>query len=229
MTQDHHPHGHDHDAHAVSDPKRGGRWETIGASFEGAATHVALLHTYKILAFGGSALDPKLLSTPYPAELLDLNTLTVRTVSMNGIVGDLFCCGHTFLGDGTLLVVGGTSHYQPWWHPFPAGRQEAYLFDPRTEAWRRLPDIPEGRWYPTLLRLPDNSVLVIAGLREHFTWFILRRTHDVYRSGQAWSTMKQGKWFPLYPRLHLLPDGDVFYAGVFNVHFEFPWIFPSGR
>lgn len=214
---------------STDDPRLHGRWETIDARFEGAATHVALLHTNKILAFGGSALDPEALPHPAPAELLDLGTLTVRSVSMEGVVGDLFCCGHTFLADGTLLVVGGTSHYQPWWHPFPAGRKEAYIFDPATEAWRRLPDIPVGRWYPTLIRLADNSVLVIAGLREHFPWFVLRRSQDVYRSGQDWSQMKQKKWFPLYPRLHVLPDGDVFYSGVFNVHFEFPWFFPSGR
>ena len=162
MSHSHsHTHGpsHHHDEHAVTDETRGGRWETLDAKFEGAATHVALLHTNKILAFGGSALDPEALAHPLPAELLDLSTFTVRPVPMAGVVGDLFCGGQTFLEDGTLLVVGGTSRYQPWWHPFPAGRKESYIFDPPTEVWRRLPDIPIGRWYPTLLRLADNSVL----------------------------------------------------------------------
>jgi hypothetical protein len=34
---------------------------------------------------------------------------------------------------------------------------------------------------------------------------------------------------PLYPRLHLLPCGDVLYSGVFNTHYFTPGRFPSAR
>jgi len=38
------------------------------------------------------------------------------------------------------------------------------------------------------------------------------------------------RWLPLYPRLHLLPNGEIFYAGSFNTHYTFPFSvkrFPS--
>ena len=41
--------------------------------------------------------------------------------------------------------------------------------------------------------------------------------------------MKAELVLPLYPRLHLLPDGDVFYSGMFNTHFFTPGRFPSAR
>lgn len=240
------PPTHDHDQHAVEDPRLGGRWEMAPVQMEGAATHIALLHTHKILAFGGSSQDPDALINHPPAELLDLRTWTKTSVPQAPIAGDIFCSGHTLLEDGRVLVAGGTKRYINWFIPkywrvgrvhIPVGIQrgilfeglkDAYLFDPETESWSRLPDMIVGRWYPTLIRLADNSVLCIAGLIDRHPWWIFLRTQEVYRAG-TWSRMKAKKWFPLYPRLHLLPDGDVFYSGVYNLHFEFPWTFPSAR
>jgi hypothetical protein len=68
------------------------------------------------------------------------------------------CGGHTFLSDGKLLFVGGTSYFPKSPDPFYGGLKEAYLFDPFTEAWERLPDMQVGRWYPTLIRLADDHV-----------------------------------------------------------------------
>jgi hypothetical protein len=45
---------------------------------------------------------------------------------------------------------------------FYGGLKEAYLFDPFTEAWERLPDLQVGRWYPTLIRLADDHVLTLS-------------------------------------------------------------------
>jgi hypothetical protein len=83
-----------------------------------------------------------------------------------------------------------------------------------------------GRWYPTLIRLPDNTVLAIAGLPHGFPRIWLRK-QEQYRNEDGWQLLKHRKQFPLYPRLHLLPDGKVFYSGVFNTHFQFPLSFPS--
>jgi len=66
--------------------------------------------------------------------------------------------GQTFLPDGKLLFVGGTSYFPKSPDPFYGGLKEAYLFDPFTEAWERLPDMQAGRWYPTLIRLADDHV-----------------------------------------------------------------------
>jgi hypothetical protein len=46
---------------------------------------------------------------------------------------------------------------------------------------------------------------------------------------KSWMRLKEERVLPLYPRLHLLPDGDVFYSGMFNTHFFTPGRFPSAR
>ncbi len=234
-------------------PELVGKWETIDATFTNAATHVALLHTNKIFSYGGSSLDRAEFENPSlpPGEILDLNVdpMTVSPLTREGLDGDLWCGGHTFLQDGKLLFVGGTSFYPPAPDPLYGGHRLAYLFDPENETWERLEDMQEGRWYPTLIRLADNSVLAIAGLQYRdpqaqaqsnlikiFYDLVANikkrivRVHEVYRPAtRTWDLMAEERDFALYPRLHLLPDGDVFYSGVFNTHYFVPGRYPSAR
>ena len=214
------------DPNISTNPKDVGQWEMIrDVKFEGSPTHVALLHTNKIFAYGGSSLDESKLQNPPPAEILNLETLKVSRLSMDEVKGDLWCGGHTFLEDGRLLMVGGT-HYYPKRLGLFGGLNQAYTLEPDTEKWTRLNNMQIGRWYPTLLRLADNSVLTIGGLKDKFPEFWVR-LQEVYQADQSWYPMQHRKLFPLYPRLHLLPDGDVFYSGVFNTHFFIPRAFPS--
>jgi hypothetical protein len=240
---------HPHPGHG-GDPREIGRWELLTACFTGSPTHAALLPTDKIFVYGGSSLDREVFDRPPPAEILDLDTLQVRQISMQGVECDLWCGGHTFLQDGKLLFVGGTSCYPPDPDPFYGGVRQAYTFDPFTETWTRLPDMREGRWYPTLIRLADNSVLAISGLQyrdpdevpKKFNFFrlvyeVITKIKEYLVSRQevydpetrAWGEMAGRKIFPLYPRLHLLPDGDVFYSGVYNTHYFTPGRYPSAR
>ena len=209
-----------------TDPKDVGQWTMLAATFEGSPTHAALLHTNKVLTYGGSSLDASRLADPPPAELLDLETMEVTPTSMENVAGDLWCGGHTFLEDGSLLFVGGTEYYPGRSGGMYGGLDQAYTFDPITEKWTRQDDMQIGRWYPTLVRLADNTVLSIGGLsaKSPEYWVLIQ---EIFKSGQGWTEMQHKKLFPLYPRLHLLPDGDVFYSGVFNSHFFIPWAFPS--
>src|SRR5688572_5290596 len=145
-----------------------GKWEMLGANFINSATHVALLPTNKIFIYGGSSLDPDEFENPSlpRAEMLDMNTSPWQRYSINcePVTCDLWCGGHTFLSDGKLLFVGGTSYYPPPPDPFYGGLKEAYLFDSFTETWEQLDDMQIGRWYPTLIRLADDRVLTLAGL-----------------------------------------------------------------
>jgi hypothetical protein len=254
MRQHNHRHGYDHpDQNTINDPQVVGQWETVEAQFKNAATHVALLPTNKIFYYGGSSLDPDEFKNPsLPAgEILDLNVepMTTYELPMDGVAGDLWCGGHTFLADGKLLFVGGTSYYPVLPDPLFGGARIAYTFDPFEEKWERLDDLKEGRWYPTLIRLADNSVLVISGLQyrdpneagpKNILLAIIKlitqikknivRVQEVYQpDSQQWGTMIAERDFPLYPRLHLLPDGDVFYSGVFNTHYFVPGRYPSAR
>jgi hypothetical protein len=234
-------------------PQVAGKWEMLETEFLNSATHAGLLPTNKIFVLGGSSLDPDEFGKPTlpRAEMLDLNTDPWQTVPLNcdSVHCDLWCGGHTFLSDGKLLFVGGTSYYPPVPDPFYGGLKEAFLFDPFTESWERLDDMQVGRWYPTLIRLADDRVLTLSGLEyraptaapEKNVLKILfelvtkmddyiTRAHEVFDpETKTWSRMKLEMKLPLYPRMHLLPDGDVFYSGVFNTHFFTPGRYPSGR
>ncbi|HLE53298.1 MAG TPA: galactose oxidase-like domain-containing protein [Anaerolineales bacterium] len=215
------------DEHAyLHDPARSGAWQAIQHRFKHLPIHMALLHTGKVLAFGGSGNDPDRLADPYPAEIFDPQTGEVHSLNQP-LGGDLFCAGHTFLADGRLLVAGGTFKYNKKLfgtdvRPF-CGLEQAYLFDPHSETWTRAADMALGRWYPSLIQLSDGRALVMAGLMKGFPWVFLRSI-EIYTPGQGWRKSKKvGRWLPLYPRLHLLPDGQVFYSGSFNTHYTYPF------
>ena len=213
----------------TADRSRVGEWEPVEHRFEALPVHTALLHTGKVLAFAGSGNDETRLENPYPAELFDPDAGTVETVDQD-LGGDIFCAGHATLSDGRLLAAGGTDSYDgnlnlPGLPALPlfGGLDQSYLFDPEDEEWTRVDDMAAGRWYPTLVTLGDGSVLCAAGLTKSFPWVTLR-TIERYEPGEGWETVEgAGRWLPLYPRLHLLPDGTVFYAGSYNTHYTFPF------
>lgn len=211
----------------AGDPAKVGRWEVAPQRFRNLAIHTALLHTGKVLAFGGTGNDPVNAGHPRDAELYDPADGSITLVEQP-LGGDLFCSGHTLLADGQLLVAGGTYKYDNplfgglSFPPF-SGLDQSYLFDPVAERWRRGPDMGDGRWYPTLIQLADNSVLAFAGLTENFPWVVESRA-ERYDVGRGWSRDPSAvKWLPLYPRLHLTPAGEIFYAGSYNTHYIFPF------
>jgi hypothetical protein len=222
-------------AGSTGSPATRGEWEPVEHRFDHLPIHLALLHTGTVLAFGGSGNDETRLHDPYPAELFDPVAGTVETVDQE-LGGDLFCVGHAFLADGRLLAAGGTYRYDgdidlpdlpglpdlPKLPPF-SGLDHAYVFDPEAERWTRVQDLHAGRWYPTLVTMGDGSVLTAAGFTKHPPWVALRK-FERYTPGAGWRVVRgAGRWLPLYPRLHLLPDGDVFYAGSYNTHYTFPF------
>jgi hypothetical protein len=83
---------------------------------------------------------------------------------------NLWCGGHVQLADGRVLVVGGNLAY-----PSPdalgegsgfKGGRWVMTFDPWTETWTRYQDMDRGRWYPSLVELPDGRVLIVGGWDE---------------------------------------------------------------
>ena len=248
-----HDHPHPSPPEHQHAPEATGKWEMLSAEFINSATHAALLPTNKIFIFGGSSLDPDEFDHPTlpRAEILDMNTSPWQTYPLNcdPVNCDLWCGGHTLLPDGKLLFVGGTSYYPPRPDPFYGGLKKAYLFDPFTETWEELDDMQVGRWYPTLIRLADDRVLTLSGLEYRApteqpktnsfkilyelitkTPEYITRVHEVFDpQSKTWSRMKIQRKLPLYPRMHFLPDGDIFYSGVFNTHFFTPGRYPSAR
>ena len=219
-----------------------GRWFQVGNDTAAGilAVHVALLHTGKILYFGGDQHDGGLNQSGDVdhTRLFDCATHAISTVT--GLPGnsDLFCSGHAQLADGRILAAGGTRKWggggiHPSFHFI--GLRDAYLFDPATEDWnvtgkmvtQRAADVagnldPEktgGRWYPTLVTLPDGRVLAVSGHPEIDDSRHNNNSVELYDPASgSWSivgTVDYGNIDSVsarqyeYPRLHVLPDGTV--------------------
>ncbi|OGZ44690.1 MAG: hypothetical protein A3C84_02085 [Candidatus Ryanbacteria bacterium RIFCSPHIGHO2_02_FULL_48_12] len=111
---------------------------------------------------------------------------------------DMMCGGHTLTSDGYLWVAGGRNN-----------AQKTATYDADENEWIPGPNMVVARYYPTALTLGDGSTLVAYGSGS-----ITIEQYD--------SKLNTIKTLPKtvnrvnimsYPRLHLLPDGNVFHAG----------------
>jgi len=117
----------------------------------------------------------------------------------------LFCSGHAFLSDGRLLVVGGGGGG-------PSGVNRAWKFDSDTKTWEKTAgDMTHARWYPTVATMSDERrVLAVGGAPSIGTAEIYDEFTDSFTLITGPDAVHD---FPqLYPGLHLLPGGEVFYT-----------------
>src|SRR5262249_1956678 len=124
-----------------------------------------------------------------------------------------FCNGMVLLPDGRVLINGGTIKYDPFY-----GEYASAIFDPVTNTLSRAQDMGQGygRWYPTVLTLGDGRVMTFSGLND--TNGGTNTTVRFYPPGLGWKGPYSAGWPPdLYPRLHLLPSGNVFYSGAQSI------------
>jgi Galactose oxidase-like, Early set domain len=117
----------------------------------------------------------------------------------------LFCAGHAFLSDGRLLVCGGGGGG-------PSGVDRAYIFNPDGNSWTATgTNMTRARWYPTVVSLADGrKILVASGAPETGTVEIYDEVDDRF---DVVTGPDASRSFPqLYPGLHLLPGGEVYYT-----------------
>lgn len=131
---------------------------------------------------------------------------------------DMFCADQVLLHDGTVLITGGTE----WRDGDLWGDQDTKIFDPETDTFTNLPEaMSPGRWYPTLVTFPDGRVGVFSGVEQLANTFRADPAFSQVREVQvfdpdtrSWSDGETSPFsMPLYPRMHLLPNGKVFYTG----------------
>src|SRR5262249_27068733 len=85
------------------------------------------------------------------------------------------------------------------------------VFDPLTAKFNQLHSMAHGRWYATAITLGDGRALAFSGLDENGK---TNSTIEIYQVALGWTASNQAPFTPpLYPWLHLLPDGRVFYSG----------------
>ena len=162
------------------------------------AIHSALLPTGRVLLFSAEHGVPGI-----HGWVLDPESLALTEVAPpQGWNPD--CAGHSFLGDGRLLVAGGTLGFNP-----TRGPRDAYLFSPGTQQWTRIADMRRGRWYPTNITLGDGRAVTMSGLND--TDGALNPDIEVWDPAgpDVWTVLGQ-RTIPYYPYLHLLPSGLVF-------------------
>jgi Galactose oxidase-like, Early set domain/Fibronectin type III domain/Kelch motif len=181
---------------SAQDPGTVGKFSSV-MTWPYMAIHAHLLPTGKVMWWPGfDDADNSQLWNP----ATNANTAAAKTGA------NIFCSGHAFLGNGQLLVGGG--HVTSW-----VGLPDAYIYNPLNDAWTRLPDMSNGRWYPTNTTLPNGDVLVVSG------W--IDTTQGVNDEPQVWQSAT-ASWrnlsaahlaLPFYPFMFVAPNGKVFCAG----------------
>ena len=194
---------------AAGPPEQVGRWDPVFA-LPNVAIHTHLLPNGKVL-FWGRRDDPtgsmdQHACTPYVWDPATGTTVaTPQPTRADGSTVNLFCAGHAFLPDGRLLVAGGHRSDGD-------GIDYAGLYDHRADDWTPLPKLNGGRWYPTATTLADGRVLVISGSAAVDGTIVVDAVPEIW-DGSAWHPTVDFVGLPLYPRMHLAPDGRVFMAG----------------
>lgn len=145
--------------------------------------------------------------------------------------GALFCADLETLADGTIMAAGGTDYYFEPGVTYPIafglseleGIRNVRIFNPLNNVWSQTGLMNYGRWYPSLTTLANGNVFVTSG--------VTKLVKPVYPSAPLTSgrnvvntetyDLGCGTWtdnggqgqrsLPLYPRQHLLPNGQVYY------------------
>src|SRR5215469_5118761 len=178
-----------------------GQWSTLSVQSPINPVHMALMNNGKVLIVSGSGNVPS--NTSFAAAVLDPQA---GTISTQPLAWDMFCNGMALLPDGRPFVVGGTAAYDPF-----HGELRTSAYDPATGSFTDLQTMAHGRWYPTVTTLGDGTLMTFSGLNESGA---TNTAVEIYTAGSGWSQEYVAPWTPpLYPRLHLLPNGTVFYSG----------------
>lgn len=231
-----------------------GRWFSVGNEdvAQILAVHAALLHTGKILYFGGDQHTSSLNANGDVdhTRLFDCDSFAIDPIGGLPASADLFCAGHCQLADGRVLVGGGTHKWRPGSDEDPHGHgglshfigsRESWVFEangpaPADHRWRRTgelvtqrptdPDLNTtdisrtgGKWYPTLVTLPDGRAIAVSG---HSREFDSRHNNDTLErfdpATDSWNYVGPDDVSIIprsvgrtreYPRLTVLPGGTV--------------------
>jgi fibronectin type 3 domain-containing protein len=154
-----------------------GSW-ALGQNTTAVAIHAAIIPSGKIFYLAGSGYHRDRPNGPFDARILDINTGSEKNLPLTE---DLFCIGITHLPNGNVLMAGGTLMYDTnpdnldgdWY-----GLSSTYEVDAQSENLVRTASMAHGRWYPTLVTLPDGKAVVVNGLDECGSYNLLMEVYD---------------------------------------------------
>ena len=178
-----------------------GQWSTLPYTMPINPVHTALLYTGKVVIVSGSGNVAA--NKNFQAALWDPQT---GTITAQPVTWDMFCNGMVVLPDGRPFVMGGTLQYDPF-----HGETRTSTYGPATNTFTGQQAMAHGRWYPTGTVLGDGRVMIFSGLNETGS---TNTSVEFYSASSGWSAAFSAPWTPpLYPRMHVLPSGNVFYSG----------------
>ena len=198
-------------ATAVTSNATLGSWGAV-FGLPNVAVHAHLLSDGRILLWGRrdspqGTLDDHFCTPQVWDPATGRSVPTPQPRGADGATVNLFCSGHTLLHDGRVFVAGG--HLQDG-----NGVNQACIYDHRANTWTALPPMNQGRWYPSATTLPDGRVLVLSGSAVIAGKGVVVTNVPQIWDGTAWHDAATFPGPPpLYPRLHLVPDGRLFVTG----------------
>ncbi|MCU7729973.1 Ig-like domain-containing protein [Actinoplanes sp. KI2] len=180
--------------------------------------HMALLPTGHVVSYGTPVGEARQGGFAYddwdPARGTGADTHR-QSASMHQ--NDSFCNALAQLPDGRLLMVGGNA------------LTATMLYDPATGRQAMGAQLARQRWYTSVLRLPDDRILVLGGGNSYNTDAYLHpdddsgvaTTPEIGSGTGAWTSLtgatstvafgaRDNRWW--YPRAYIAPDGKVFGA-----------------
>ena len=187
-------------AAVADDPGQVGEWGQV-LDWPVVGVHAALLENGKVLAYdsiGDRATEADPVHDRTRATVWDPATGTHTRVDVNTGF-NVFCSGLAHLMDGSLFLAGGNKNAQL------DGIAQTHVFNSNTNTWSLGPSMAFERWYPTVTPLRDGEMLIIEGGPD---------TPEVRRTDGSLRTLSGASLnLPLYPWMHVSPDGRAFYAG----------------
>ena len=176
-------------------PAEIGQWSASQA-WPDVAVHAALMPDGKVFWF------------PYTDKPRIWDPATNTHSLLPGVGYNPFCAGQSYLADGRLMVVSG--HIGGG----GIGEPKASIFDPATGTWLRVADINAGRWYPTVITMPNGDITAISGMIDQT--FGINKTPEVWNAAAGnWRQLSgaSDQVIPMYPRTAVMPDGRLFVVG----------------
>ena len=172
-----------------------GRWTTLPYLMPINPVHVALMHNGKVLIVAGSGNVAT--ETNFQAAVWDPESGRFSRSRSPGTCSATawWCCRRP----------GVRQRRQPAVRPVLTASRGTRCSTRRPAVFTDVENMAHGRWYPTVTTLGDGRVMTFSGLRETGG---TNTAVEIYTRGVGVEPGVPAGWTPpLYPRMHLMPDG----------------------
>ena len=192
-------------------PANIGQW-TAPHPMNAVAIHMALLYTGKVLMWYSDLSVGA--NTGSIAAVYDPTT---NTITQNNVPFpyDVFCAGIIELPNGRVMTFGGLN--DSYGAGSDAGISQTLQYIPYSDTWTQSKPMNNQRWYPTAVELPNGNVIVASGENYNATRLVLQM-EEYNSTNNTWSvlpyTANISNTANFYPKMILLPTGNIFMAGM---------------